>query len=58
MAVSSRQQSPAQKALSVSPVSHALDRVEVKFDDPNLVANEPAWVWWRLGLLDLSGRGA
>jgi len=23
----------------VSPVSHALDRVEVKFDDPNLVAN-------------------
>jgi hypothetical protein len=30
---------PAREALSVSRVSHDLDRVEVSFDDPNLVAN-------------------
>jgi hypothetical protein len=31
--------SPPQETLSVPRVSHAIDRVEVSFDDPNLVAN-------------------
>jgi hypothetical protein len=28
-----------QEALSVSPVSHGIDRIGVTFDEPNLVAN-------------------
>src|SRR5215211_3415023 len=35
----SRNWSPAREALSVSRVSHAIDRIQVRFDDENLVAN-------------------
>src|ERR1019366_8760390 len=31
--------SPSQEALSVSAVSRGIDRIEVTFDEPNLVAN-------------------
>ena len=58
---------PAQEALSVRPVSRGIDRIEVTFDEPNLVANAGlllvATLVVRLGLerlindtVDLSGR--
>jgi hypothetical protein len=31
--------SDSQETLSVTRVSHAIDRIEVTFDDPNSVAN-------------------
>jgi hypothetical protein len=44
----------AGEALSVSGVSRGIDRIEVVFDDPNLVANAgllvPATLMVRLGL--------
>ena len=30
---------PGQEALPVTRVSHGIDRIEVTFDEPNLVAN-------------------
>ena len=36
---------PNQEALSVTRVSHVIDRIEATFDDPNLVANAGLLLW-------------
>ncbi len=57
MTVSDVAMSPHREALSVSRVSHGIDRVSVSFDDPNLVANAGlvlvATLTVRLGLEEL-----
>jgi hypothetical protein len=39
MAMSDVAKSPLREALSASRVSHAIDRVRVSFDEPNLVVS-------------------